>query len=205
MICALLIFRTPRLPAPLTGLSPWVDMRLRPIDDLRAELDQQRHRRFLKTHTPLDGLPAAPGVTYLVIGRDPRDVAVSMDHHRAHLDDHRIRALLGESTETPAAPPTVDQRRRILRWINDERPPTVNLDSLRSVVAHLDQAWSRRHDPAVVLLHRPAGVLPIRSTGSVAHDPHRRGRPELLHAARPHRVTRASSVARTRGTRLAVR
>ena len=46
----------------------------------------QTHRRFIKTHTPLDGLPQADGVTYICVGRDPRDVALSMDHHRANLD-----------------------------------------------------------------------------------------------------------------------
>ena len=161
MICALLIFRTSRLPAPLTSLSPWVDMRLRPVEELRQVLNEQRHRRFLKTHTPPDGLPHVSGVTYVVIGRDPRDVAVSMDHHRANLDDHRIQALLADAEPDAAAQNTVsprpalppDQRARVLRWIHDRRPAIESLDSLRAVVAHLSHAWRRRHDPALVLLH----------------------------------------------------
>ena len=36
-------------------------MILRPIEDVRADLDGQQHRRFLKTHTPLDGLPYVAG------------------------------------------------------------------------------------------------------------------------------------------------
>ncbi|TQS39488.1 sulfotransferase domain-containing protein [Cryptosporangium phraense] len=151
MICALLIFGSPELPAPLTSLSPWVDMRLRPLDELCAVVAAQRHRRFLKTHTPLDGVPEVSGVTYLVIGRDPRDVAVSMDHHRANLDEDRIRGLLGVSGADRVAP--TDRRERVLRWIYDDRPAVSNLDSLRSVVGHLCSAWERRDDPAVVLLH----------------------------------------------------
>ena len=40
-----------------------------------------------------------------------------------------------------------------MQWIRDERPPTVTLNSLRAVVWHLGGGWSRRHDPAVTLVH----------------------------------------------------
>ncbi len=151
MICALLIFRSADLPAPLTSLSPWLDMRLCPPADVRRRLEDQTHRRFIKTHTPLDGLPRVDGVSYVVVGRDPRDVAVSTDHHRANLNRDRIESML-----PPARTPTIrpdDQRERLLQWIRDDRSPATNLDSLRAVVEHLAGAWSRRHDPAVVLLH----------------------------------------------------
>src|ERR1700722_2901028 len=57
MICALLIFGTPDLPAPLAELSPWVDWQIVPREELIARLEAQPHRRFVKTHTPLDGIP----------------------------------------------------------------------------------------------------------------------------------------------------
>jgi len=56
-------------------------------EDVLALLDAQRHRRFIKTHTPLDGLPADERVTYVRVGRDPRDVAVSWYHHFQNLDE----------------------------------------------------------------------------------------------------------------------
>ncbi len=40
-----------------------------------------------------------------------------------------------------------------MQWIHDERTPTENLDSLRSVVWHLGGAWARREDPSVILMH----------------------------------------------------
>jgi hypothetical protein len=55
MLCALLIFDGAHFPKPLEQLSPWLDMRNRPIEDVRAALARQTHRRFIKTHTPLDG------------------------------------------------------------------------------------------------------------------------------------------------------
>jgi len=144
MICALLIFRRPALPAPLTEISPWLDMNLRPVGEVFGRLEAQTHRRFIKTHTPLDGVPAVPGVTFLVAGRDPRDVAVSMDHHRANLSER----VLG-----PRAPRTTTQRDRVLRWIELDEPPATNLASLRGLAWHLGGAWARRHDPDVVLVH----------------------------------------------------
>ncbi|MFC6019862.1 sulfotransferase domain-containing protein [Plantactinospora solaniradicis] len=158
MICALLIFQTPDLPAALTTVSPWLDMFLRPIADVTRTLDAQQHRRFIKTHTPLDGLPQLPGVTYVVVGRDPRDVAVSMAYHRPNLDDKVIYRLMASGDQAPTGPPTkpvrpASRRERVLRWIDDPRPATENLDSLRTVVHHLGQAWERRNEPAVILLH----------------------------------------------------
>src|SRR6185503_20428659 len=47
MLCALLIFRSPDLPAPLAELSPWLDMQTRPLADVLRDLDAQTHRRFV--------------------------------------------------------------------------------------------------------------------------------------------------------------
>src|SRR3954471_11209284 len=65
MLCALLIFRTPDIPGALADVSPWLDMQTRPLDDARGALDAQTPRRFIKTHTPLDGLPFDRRVTYV--------------------------------------------------------------------------------------------------------------------------------------------
>ena len=92
MICALLVFQTPTFDRPLDVISPWLDMLTRDRDDVVADLDAQTHRRFIKTHTPLDGLPYDERVTYICVGRDPRDVALSWDNHMANMD---IDALIG--------------------------------------------------------------------------------------------------------------
>jgi aryl sulfotransferase len=155
MLCALLVFQTPDLPAPLTTFSPWLDMRIRPVEEVFAQLDQQRHRRFIKTHTPLDGLPSHPGVTYLAVGRDPRDAAVSLHHQHQNLDRETIRRLLGEPAPGPAPPPAQrpSEREAFLAWMANEDSPFENLDSLRGLAWQQSVAWSRRRDPAVVLLH----------------------------------------------------
>ena len=37
----------------------------RPRQEVYATLDAESHRRFIKTHTPLDGIPLDPAVTYM--------------------------------------------------------------------------------------------------------------------------------------------
>ena len=92
MICALLIFQTPDLPAPLTTLSPWIDMRVRPKEEVWESLAAQRHRRFIKTHTPLDGLPRHDDATYIAVIRHPLDVALS---DRDHVSNVHRRVRIG--------------------------------------------------------------------------------------------------------------
>ena len=60
MLCALLIFDRPDFPAPLDELSPWVDMCNQSIASVRAKLAAQSHRRFIKTHLPVDALVFSP-------------------------------------------------------------------------------------------------------------------------------------------------
>jgi len=44
-------------PGPVTEISPWLDTRWEPLDEVIARLEAQTHRRSLKTHTPGDGIP----------------------------------------------------------------------------------------------------------------------------------------------------
>lgn len=64
-------------------VSPWLDNRFAPLEEVLSQLENQRHRRFIKTHLALDGLPFYPQVRYIVVGRDPRDVFMSMWNHYA--------------------------------------------------------------------------------------------------------------------------
>jgi len=132
-----------------------MDMRIRPAAEVHAHLGAQRHRRFIKTHTPLDGLPSQPGVTYIAVGRDPRDVAVSLHHQSTNLDRDVIRQLLGEPAPEP--PPTPggqrSERDAFLAWVRNDDDPQSNLDSLRGIAWQQGIAWQRRHDAGVGLLH----------------------------------------------------
>jgi aryl sulfotransferase len=154
MICALLIFQTPELPAPLSSLSPWLDWLIAPRDEVVAQLEAQKHRRFIKTHTPLDGLPLDPRATFIVMARHPLDMAVSLFYQSENLNRERIAELTGAPRPTgPQAPPR-SKHDSLVRWINREVGPAEAMDSLPGVFWHLSDAWARRNaDNNVLLLH----------------------------------------------------
>jgi aryl sulfotransferase len=152
MICALLVFQTAELPAPLATLSPWLDWLVEPRDEVYARVESQPHRRFIKTHTPLDGIPIDPRATYIVVARHPVDMAVSLFHQGANLDRDRIAQLTGAPPPTAAGPrPTIHDS--VVGWIDHETVPADELDSLPGVMWHLTDAWRRRHEPNVLLVH----------------------------------------------------
>lgn len=151
-ICALLIFQTPDLPAPLSQLSPWLDWLSVDLAEVLATLAAQHHRRFIKTHTPLDGLPLDPQATYLVVARHPLDMAVSLYHHYANLDLVRIAELEGQPDAGTAAP-APPLRDWLLSWIEQECDPQQRPDSLAGAMRHASEAWPRRTEPNVVLVH----------------------------------------------------
>jgi aryl sulfotransferase len=153
MICALLVFRSPDLPAPLPELSPWLDWLITPRDEVLARLAAQRHRRFIKTHTPLDGIPLDPRATYIVVARDPLDMAVSLYHQGDNLDRARIRQLTGQPEPDRPPAPRPPLREWLLSWIDRDVAPADELDSLPGVLWHLSDAWARRAEANVVLVH----------------------------------------------------
>ncbi len=160
MICALLIFQTPDLPAPLAHLSPWLDWLITPRDQVLARLEAQTHRRFIKTHTPLDGIPLSPLATYIVVGRHPLDMAVSLYHQGNNINRDRVAELTGAVPDAPRSyrPPRPAVREWLLAWIDSGDSPVDQPDSLPGVMRHVSDAWVRRADPGltgptVLLVH----------------------------------------------------
>jgi aryl sulfotransferase len=156
MICGLLIFQEPELPAPLAQLSPWLDHLIMPRDQVYAELAAQHHRRFIKTHTPLDGVPLDPRATYIVTARNPLDMAVSLYHQSDNIDRERLRQLTGQPDPTASAAPPRPRKPLhdwLTGWITRDDDPRQQPDSLPGVMWHLSDAWARRHEPNILLVH----------------------------------------------------
>jgi len=150
MICALLV-HGPQLPAPLSALSPWLDHTIRPIDEVVADLEGQAHRRIVKTHTPLDGVPVDPRATYVVVGRHPLDLAVSLYHQSDNIDRARLAELTGVPERPRAARPTLHDW--LASWTRAESTPQEQMDSLVGVLHHVTDAWRRQGRQDVVLVH----------------------------------------------------
>lgn len=152
MICALLVLDTPDLPAPLSEISPWVDHTVEPVADVFARLEAQQHRRFVKTHTPLDGLPLDDRATYVVVARHPLDMAVSLYHQGGNLDRDRLAELTGVPARAPGPRPDVHDW--LVAWTLSDSTAAEQPDSPAGVVHHVADAWQRAADRSnVVLLH----------------------------------------------------
>jgi aryl sulfotransferase len=84
-----------RLPQPLSELSPWVDRRFMTaaVEAVAARLEAQTWQRSMRSHLPFDALPYDPNVRYVCVGRDPRDVALSLQNHYGAFTDQAIEAL----------------------------------------------------------------------------------------------------------------
>jgi aryl sulfotransferase len=156
MLVALLVFDGPDFPAPLTVMSPWLDNDLTLLSAVTARLDKQTHRRFIKTHVPLDGLPWNDHVHYVVVARDPRDAYLSLNDHGDAVDWARHDAVLvanigGEELE----------RRTALSPIPDtfaeaiEMPPGTCPTRVHPahILHHLHDAWTWQVQPNVSLIH----------------------------------------------------
>jgi aryl sulfotransferase len=90
-------------------MSPWLDLRVPPKQVKLPAVEAQTHRRFLKTHLPVDALVFSPRAKYLYIGRDGRDVVWSMYNHHANANAfwydalNNTPGLVGAPIERPPA------------------------------------------------------------------------------------------------------
>ncbi len=124
-----------------------------------ARLEAQSHRRFIKTHTPLDGLPLDTRATYIVVGRHPLDMAVSLYHQGANINRVRVRELTGRGGEPdPPKRPRPGLHDWLMTWIDAQDRP----EDAAGLPARRDVAFVRCLAPpdrsaAPVALGLPAG------------------------------------------------
>lgn len=161
-ICALLVFQTAELDKPLTWVSPWLDMLTIAQSQIVADLEAQTHRRFIKSHTPMDGIPYDERVTYICVGRDPRDVALSWDNHMANANMLALLAArdaavgnadIAEFLENGPPPMPESERERFWMWVSDPTPATETGSSLLATLNHLHSFWQVRSRKNVIMLH----------------------------------------------------
>ncbi len=145
---------------PLTRISPWLEMLTAPLDGVRADLEAQAHRRLIKSHTPFDGLPDDDRLSYVCVARDPRDVALSWDNHRANLDMERfVQARIDASGSDdlaelgpPSAPLADDVLGRFWQWV-EEPNLSGGIGCLEATLHHLHTFWAQRSRAQVALFH----------------------------------------------------
>ncbi len=130
-------------------MSPWLDLRVPPKAVKLPMIEAQTHRRFMKTHLPVDALRFSPRAKYLYIGRDGRDVLWSMYNHHANANHVWYEALNDTPGRVgpPIEPPPADIRQYWHDWLNNDGQPFWSFwDNVRSW-------WQIRHLPNVQFAH----------------------------------------------------
>jgi aryl sulfotransferase len=134
---------------PVGEISPWVDLRVPPKHVKLPALEQQTHRRFLKTHLPVDALVFSPKAKYLYVARDGRDVVWSLYNHHVRANARWYEAI----NETPGligppvSKPPESVRQYFNEWLEDDGYP------FWSFWENVSSWWSVRNLPNVMLLH----------------------------------------------------
>ena len=135
---------------PAADLSPFVDLAcLPPLAELRAMLEAQQHRRFLKTHLPVDALAFSPQAKYIYIGRDGRDMLWSWHHHHSIFTEQAYEMMNNAPGRVgpPLAPPNPDVVQYFRDWLENDGAP------FQPFWSHVQGWWNIRHLPNVLLVH----------------------------------------------------
>ena len=130
-------------------ISPWLDLRIVPLQDVLALLEGQTHRRFVKTHLPFDALPLNERVRYIYVGRDVRDVIWSAHAHQMNFSPlayelfNNTPGRIGPPLEPPH--PNIHEYYRI--WLERDGYPAWPFWS------HVQSWWNARYLPNLMLVH----------------------------------------------------
>ena len=142
--------------APVIQVSPWLDTRFRPLADALERLENQEHRRCIKTHLPLDGLRYYSQVKYIVVGRSALDVFMSLwNHYSNHPPSFisYVNQLPGRVGEPfPAAPADIHTfwqswiTQGWFEWEEEGYPYWGNMH-------HTQTWWNYRHLDNILFVH----------------------------------------------------
>ena len=145
-----------KLSGPIDEISPFLERRNTPLEVMLTALERQAHRRCIKTHLPLDGLPFHRSLKYLYVGRDPRDIFMSLWNFYGNFTPQAIDALnnipgrVGD--ELPRCPDDIHElwrgwmTRGWFEWETEGYP-------FWSVLHHAQSWRDYRHLPNILFVH----------------------------------------------------
>lgn len=134
---------------PVSEMSPWVDLRIPPREVKLPMIEAQTHRRFLKTHLPVDALVFSQKAKYIYVGRDGRDIVWSLYNHHCNANEAWYDAI----NNTPGrvgpqiGPPADTALEYFENWLENDGAPFWSFwENVRSW-------WEIRDLPNVQLVH----------------------------------------------------
>lgn len=128
------------------ALSPWVDSRRPTVEAAVERVESITWRRFLKTHTPADGLPVFDECVYVAVFRSTLDALASWADHRRAMRPEVLDALNATAAADgiePGPPWDGDVEALVEEWVAWQMSPGQQLASW----------WDLRSEPNVLLVH----------------------------------------------------
>lgn len=155
-IIALLLSGDPEVEPDLSTKMPWIDIRFREISEVAQRLDAMPHRRSMKSHTPMDGLPLDEHALYICVFRHPLDSHFS---YRRHIRNIPLRWF---DMWYPEDDPNGTTFRRFL----DGGPEGFDTDvmPLAHILRHYKAAKAVAERPNVALFHYADMARDLRAT-----------------------------------------
>ena len=133
----------------VASMSPWLDRRVPSMKERLSVFEKQDHRRFIKTHLPIDALPVSPIAKYIYVARDGRDVAWSLHNYHKRANDNFYKTF----NDTPGrvgppieVPPDAEYT-YYKNWFEKDGYP------FWSHWDHISGWWNAREVPNILLVH----------------------------------------------------
>ena len=129
--------------------SPWLDCRFPAKEERLAMVEGQTHRRFIKSHLPVDTLVFSQKAKYIYVGRDGRDVLWSLYNHHQNMKVEVIEGI--DNTPERVGPPlgiaSPSIRQYFRDWLTKDGHPWW------PYWEHILSWWEIKDLPNVMFLH----------------------------------------------------
>lgn len=155
-IVGLMVFQDPNRVDDQIMHAPWPDAAFAgPPEAAVEEAEGVTHRRFMKSHVPLDGLHYNPNVKFINVVRDVRDTFMSVQHHWSGISDE-VHNIFNDYWHTPFPrfEESGDIHERWRRWITEGKHDWVSDGyPFQSTLNYAESFWNYRHVPNILLVH----------------------------------------------------
>lgn len=133
----------------VSEVSPWIDCRFPSKEERLEIIDAQTHRRFMKSHLPVDTIVFSNKAKYIYIGRDGLDVLWSLYNHHRNMKQDVIESI--DSVPERNGPPLGIASTSILQYFRDWL--TKAGYPWWSYWEHVSSWWEIKDLPNVMYLH----------------------------------------------------
>jgi aryl sulfotransferase len=143
-------------PCDLMSVSPWIDARFfEPTGPMFERLEAQEHRRFVKSHLAFDAIPYWDDVKYIAVGRDTRDVFMSVFNHYSAYTPFMYQLLASNDPVGGPMPQCPEDPRTLwAEWMTTASFPWESDGApWWSHHYHVESFWKHRDLPNVLLVH----------------------------------------------------